>query len=95
MLRLRVYPRLNLGSSRNSAVIREVHTYGKMISMGTKDKRSPQHAGLGKKLIAEAERIARKEFGLEKITVISGIGAREYYRKLGYKLRDTYMEKKI
>ncbi|MDI6778314.1 MAG: tRNA uridine(34) 5-carboxymethylaminomethyl modification radical SAM/GNAT enzyme Elp3 [Patescibacteria group bacterium] len=77
------------------AVIREVHTYGKLLSIGKRDKKSPQHAGLGKKLIAEAERIAKKEFGCQKISVIAGIGVREYYRKLGYKLQNTYMIKKI
>ena len=40
---------------------------------------SPQHKGLGKKLIKEAEKIANKEFGLKKIAVISGVGVRNYY----------------
>ena len=48
-----------------------------------------------KKLIAEAEKISQKEFGFKKISVISGIGVREYYRKLGYRLQNTYMAKKI
>jgi len=78
---------------RNSAIIREVHTYGKLAEIHKKDKKSPQHIGLGKKLIHEAERIAKKEFGLNKISVISGIGVRDYYRKLGYRLKDTYMIK--
>ena len=56
---------------------------------------SPQHKGLGKKLIREAEEIAKKEFKLNKIAVISGVGAREYYRKLGYKLQKTYMIKNL
>jgi elongator complex protein 3 len=64
-----------------------------LISIGAKNKKSPQHAGLGKKLIAEAEQIARNEFNCRKISVISGIGVREYYRKLGYKLRETYTVK--
>lgn len=32
----------------------------------------------------EAERIAREEHGSEKLAVISGVGTRHYYRKLGY-----------
>jgi elongator complex protein 3 len=88
MLRLRINTERKFG-----AIIREVHTYGKLISIGAKNTKSPQHAGLGKKLIHEAERIAKKEFGCQQIAVISGIGVREYYRKLGYKLRDTYMVK--
>ncbi len=80
---------------KNSAIIREVHTYGKMTAVNQKDTTSPQHIGLGKKLILEAERIAREEFSLKKIAVISGVGVREYYRKLGYKLKNNYMTKKI
>ena len=60
-----------------------------------KDKKSPQHIGLGKKLIADAEIITKKEFGINNISVISGIGVRKYYRKLGYKLKDTYMIKNL
>lgn len=86
LLRLRI-------TSANSAIIREVHTYGKLAKINKKDKNSPQHIGLGKKLISEAEKIAKKEFGLDKIVVISGVGVREYYRKLGYKLENTYMVK--
>jgi elongator complex protein 3 len=80
---------------QNLAIIREVHTYGKLLALGAKNKKSPQHAGLGKKLIAEAEKIAKKEFGCQKISVIAGIGVREYYRKLGYGLRQTYMVKNL
>ena len=56
---------------------------------------SPQHKGLGKKLIKEAEKITRKEFNLKKIAVISGIGARSYFRALNYRLKDTYMVKTL
>jgi len=77
----------------NSAIIREIHTYGKLTDISKKDKNSPQHIGLGKKLVLEAERIARDEFGMKKIAVISGVGVRNYYRKNGYRLRDTYMVK--
>lgn len=80
---------------RNAAVIREVHTYGQLTQINKKDKKSPQHFGLGKKLMAEAEKIARQEFGLRKIAVISGVGAREYYRKLGYSQKNGYMVKSI
>jgi elongator complex protein 3 len=80
---------------KNAAIIREVHTYGKMTEINKNDKNSPQHEGLGKKLIAEAERITKYEFGLKNIAVISGVGVRGYYRKLGYRLKDTYMVKSI
>jgi elongator complex protein 3 len=65
-----------------------------MVPVGIK-KIAPQHRGLGKKLVKEAEKITKREFSLEKIAVISGVGVRNYWRKLGYKLRETYMIKKI
>ncbi|MFH0961703.1 MAG: tRNA uridine(34) 5-carboxymethylaminomethyl modification radical SAM/GNAT enzyme Elp3 [archaeon] len=57
-------------------------------------KASFQHKGYGGRLLAEAERIA-KERGFERISVTSGVGVREYYRKLGYSLEGTYMVKKL
>lgn len=79
---------------KGAVIIREIHTYGKMVPISQK-KLAPQHQGLGSKLIKEAEKIAKKEFGLNKIAVISGVGARKYFRSLGYKLRDTYMIKSL
>jgi len=76
-------------------IIREVHTYGKMMPIKSKNKNSPQHIGLGKKLILEAERIISEEFNLKKIAVISGVGVRDYYRKLGYRLENGYMVKSL
>ncbi|MBU0708976.1 tRNA uridine(34) 5-carboxymethylaminomethyl modification radical SAM/GNAT enzyme Elp3 [Patescibacteria group bacterium] len=78
-------------TSDNRAIIRELHTYGESIPLKQKGE-SAQHKGLGKRLMKEAERICIKE-GFKKLFVISGIGAREYYRKLGYKLEGTYMVK--
>ena len=51
-----------------------------------------QHQGLGKRLMIEAERIARDR-GYRKMAVISAIGTREYYKKLGYELEGEYMVK--
>ena len=53
-----------------------------------------QHLGIGKQLMAEAEKIAKKA-GYKKIAVIAAIGTREYYKKLGYELEGTYMMKKL
>lgn len=89
ILRLREIKEENLG------MIRELHTYGRHIPLKRKYKMSPQHKGLGKKLVQEAERITQKELGKSKISVISGVGAREYWRNLGYRLEKTYMVKKI
>jgi elongator complex protein 3 len=84
LLRLRI-------TSDNLAMIREVHTYGLLVPIAEK-KLAPQHKGLGKKLIKEAERIAKKSAS-GRIAVISAIGVRDYFRKLGYKLKRTYMVK--
>ena len=43
----------------------------------------------------EAERIAREEHCSTKLAVISGVGTRTYYRKLGFELEETYMVKKL
>lgn len=94
LLRLRISNIAEAGSLR--AMVREIHTYGQLIPI-SRDRVSGavQHKGLGKKLMKEAERITKKEFKLDKIRVIAGIGVRGYYRKLGYKLEDTYMVKKL
>ncbi|MFH1247205.1 MAG: tRNA uridine(34) 5-carboxymethylaminomethyl modification radical SAM/GNAT enzyme Elp3, partial [Candidatus Micrarchaeota archaeon] len=73
--------------------IRELHVYGEEASIGETGK--IQHHGLGKKLLVEAEKIAVEEFDAKKLLVISGIGAREYYRKLGFEKTGFYMGKKL
>lgn len=79
---------------KNSALVRELHTYGHLMPIGKTNTNSVQHKGLGKKLMKEAETIANK-VGYKKIAVISGIGVRQYYRRLGYRQRGTYMLKSI
>jgi elongator complex protein 3 len=81
---------------KKAAIIREVHTYGFSLPLNQKKQiLSPQHKGLGKRLIKKAEKIVKEEFGLKKIVSISGIGVRPYWRKLGYRLKNTYMVKKL
>jgi len=76
---------------RGAALIRELHTYGRHTPIGGAGEQS-QHVGFGRRLLAEVEHIA-KDAGYTKLAVISGIGVREYYRKLGYRLEGTYMVK--
>jgi elongator complex protein 3 len=45
--------------------------------------------------MAAAERIALQEHRSTKIAVISGVGTRHYYRKLGYHLEGPYMVKEL
>jgi elongator complex protein 3 len=77
---------------KNSALIRELHVYG--TAAGIDESGEVQHHGWGKKLMKTAEEIAEANHK-EKILVISGVGVREYYKKLGYKLEGTYMVKKM
>lgn len=79
---------------KDAALIRELHTYGHLVPIDKKSPGATQHLGLGKKLMTEAEKIARKS-GIKKMSVISGIGVREYYKKLGYKKEGTYMVKSL
>jgi elongator complex protein 3 len=82
-----VFPEL-----KNVALIRELHVYGRTFAVG-KDSSSAgvgsvgiaQHMGIGKRLMKEAEKIAM-ECEYNKMAVISGVGVRKYYEKLGYTL---------
>lgn len=94
MLRLRISKDSELIVLKGAALIREIHTYGQELAINAADKSASQHKGLGKRLIIEAEKIARNNV-LKKIAVISGVGVRGYFRKLGYNLKDTYMLKKL
>jgi len=90
LLRLRFPHETYLSELDGCAIIREVHTYGQQIKIGKKGE--TQHKGLGKNLIQEAEKISR-DAGYKKVAVISGIGVRDYYKKIGYKLDGEYMVK--
>ncbi len=78
----------------NSALIRELHVYGKTLGLGERSPDSIQHRGIGKQLMAEAEKKA-KDDGKVKMVVIAGVGVREYYKKLGYELEGVYMVKNL
>jgi elongator complex protein 3 len=79
---------------KNAAIVRELHTYGTALNLKQTRSDAAQHKGYGKMLMLEAEKIAKRE-GYGKVAVISGIGVREYYKMLGYRLKDTYMTKAI
>ncbi len=90
LLRLRIQEDGFVEELKDSTIVRELHVYGPQAPLNKKG--IIQHRGLGKKLMEEAEQIT-KEVGFEKISVISGVGVREYYRSLGYKLGRYYMSK--
>ena len=80
---------------QDSCIVRELHVYGKSLKIGERSKDDIQHSGLGKRLMREAERIAKEEFDSKKLFVISAVGTREYYQKLGYSLLGPYMVKEL
>lgn len=84
----------SLPQVRGAASIRELHTYGQALRIKDDNATRVQHKGIGRRLMHEAERIAKQE-GFRQMIVISGVGVRAYYRDLGYRLAGTYMRKKL
>jgi elongator complex protein 3 len=79
---------------QDAALVRELHVYGPMVEVGN-ESHDWQHKGYGRKLLRKAEEMAA-DAGYEKVSVISGIGAREYYRKkLGYYQDGPYVSKRL
>ncbi len=83
-----------LDELKGCAIIREVHVYGKVLGLGKDSNGESQHLGLGKRLIEEAEKIS-KDNDFKRISVISAIGTREYYKKRGYQNINLYMHKNL
>lgn len=65
-----------------SSMVRELHVYGQVVPMHSRDPTKFQHQGYGTLLMEEAERIAREEHMSDKISVISGVGVRSYYARV-------------
>lgn len=78
-----------------TSIVRELHVYGSVVPVTSLDPAKFQHQGFGTLLMEESERIAKNEHGSSKLAVISGVGTRNYYRKLGYTLEGPYMVKNI
>jgi elongator complex protein 3 len=92
LLRMRIQPK----PVGNSALIRELHVYGPEVPLSEQKEGAAQHKGLGKKLLQVAERIAGEEFQAKRMIILSGVGAREYYRtEFGYSLQGDYMVKEL
>ena len=73
--------RLSLPNEGDTAMIREVHVYGKVANIGS-SATNAQHLGLGTKLIEKATEIATNNY--KQLNVISAIGTREYYKSRGF-----------
>jgi len=77
-----------------AVLVRELRVYGSALPLKHHPAGKIQHQGLGKQLLQKAEKIARRE-GVTKLAVIAAVGTRDYYRRFGYQLADTYMVKKL
>jgi len=88
LLRLRITKNPIL--HKYSAIIREVHVYGKEAELKNK---TIQHIGIGKLMIKKAEEISKKYS--EGLDIIAGVGVRKYFKNLGYVKNNTYMTKKL
>ena len=73
--------------------LRELKVFGEVVPFGESPGGRWQHQGYGRRLVAECETIAVDEFGAMGLKVTSGIGARDYYRRLGYRLEGVYSVK--
>ena len=98
--------RPELSGGKHVCMVRELHVYGRTVGVGNDpDAGSPnvctrtgpaiQHMGLGRGLMAAAEDVARSEFGARRMLVISAVGTRPYYARLGYLRRGPYMSKEL
>jgi elongator complex protein 3 len=84
-----------LRSSNGVARVRDLKVLGEVVPIDQEGGGRWQHQGLGKKLIEECESIAINEWEIGEISVTSGVGARNYYRKMGYGVEKPYMVKRL
>lgn len=94
------YSRLRIPSENSlffgNAIIRELKVFGEVVPIEEEAKEKQfQHRGFGKALMNISEKIAKEEFSAKNLFVNSGVGAREYYRKLDYERDGHYMKKKL
>lgn len=82
-------------SEDTCSLIRELRVYGPVVDIGEHDAHAWQHLGLGEKLLDRAEQISVEEFQAKRVLVNSGIGVKEYYRRLGFSDLGPYLAKSL
>jgi len=98
LLRMRIQSKAPVvigGMPGNLALIRELHVFGPEVALNQQDSAAVQHKGLGKALLMEAERIASRELQAQRMVILSGVGAKEYYRELDYASQGPYMVRSL
>jgi elongator complex protein 3 len=78
-----------------SAIVRELHVYGPLVPVGKRSAKAWQHKGYGTILLGEAERVAKEDYGLRKLLVISALGTKQYYMRFGYRRDGVYVSKSL
>ncbi|MHA1661525.1 MAG: tRNA uridine(34) 5-carboxymethylaminomethyl modification radical SAM/GNAT enzyme Elp3 [Promethearchaeota archaeon] len=78
-------------------IIREIKVVGELVPKGSKPIlfSQIQHRGYGKLLMNKAEKISAEEFNAKKLSVISGIGVRDWFYSQNYKIDGPYVSKKL
>ncbi len=87
-------PKTRLSDLDSAALIREVHVYGQSLPVGAEKEGAAQHAGLGTRLLEEAEHVAWTN-RFKRMAVISAVGTRGYYLSRGFERGELYLTKKI
>ena len=77
----------------DTGMLRELKVFGQVVPISLESEGKWQHRGYGANLLSKCERITEDEWQGRKLLVNSGVGAREYYKKLGYDRDGHYMEK--
>jgi elongator complex protein 3 len=85
---------VEIGEIVQSAMIREVHVYGRLVGLGERRAGRSQHLGLGARLIERATELAA-EAGFADLAVISAVGTRDYYRRLGFGDGELYQHRSL
>jgi len=87
-------PRTGMSDLDEAALIREVHVYGQSLPVGAEKEGAAQHAGLGTRLLEEAESVAKAN-GFKRMAVISAVGTRGYYLERGFERGEFYLTKTL
>jgi elongator complex protein 3 len=87
-------PATGLADLAGAAIIREVHVYGQSLAVGTEQSGAAQHTGLGTRLLAEADSLARTK-GYRRMVVIAAVGTRQYYLERGFERGGLYLVKRL
>jgi elongator complex protein 3 len=87
-------PRTDIPELTGAALIRELHVYGQSLPVGAEKPGAAQHAGLGTRLLIDAEALARTS-GFRRLAVISAVGTRPYYLERGFERGELYLLKSL